>query len=73
MFIHKGRGVFVVCSAAVLLSSCGGGRSSSTSSPAPSSRASIFTIRTDAPLPSVVSFQIMVAGITIFNVEQLSS
>ncbi len=67
MLIRKGMGVFVACFAAVLLSSCGGGSTSSTSSPAPSSQASVFTIGTDAPLPSVVSCQIMVTGITIFN------
>jgi hypothetical protein len=67
MFIRKGMGVFVVCFAAVLLCSCGGGSSSSASSPAPSSQASVFTIGTDAPLPSVLSCQIMVTGITIFN------
>jgi hypothetical protein len=67
MFIRKGMGVFAVCFAALLLSSCGGGSSSSTSSPAPSTQASVFTIGTDAPLPSVVSCQIMVTGITIFN------
>ena len=67
MLIRKGMGVFVVCFAAVLLTSCGGGSTSSTSSPAPSSQASVFTIGTDAPLPSVVSCQIMVTGITIFN------
>jgi hypothetical protein len=66
MFIRKGMGVSVVCFAAVLLSSCGGG-SSNSSSPAPSNQASVFTIGTDAPLPSVVSCQIMVTGITIFN------
>jgi hypothetical protein len=67
MFIRKGMGVFIVCFAAVLLSSCGGGSPSSTSSPAPSSQASVFTIGTDAPLASVVSCQITVTGITIFN------
>jgi hypothetical protein len=66
MFIRKGMGVLVVCFAAVLLSSCGGG-SSNSSSPAPSNQASVFAIGTDAPLPSVVSCQIMVTGITIFN------
>src|SRR5580704_3471803 len=67
MFIRKGMGVFVVCFGALLLSSCGGGSSSSTSSPAPSSQASVFTIGTDAPLPSVISCQIMVTGVTLNN------
>jgi hypothetical protein len=66
MWNGKGMGVLIVCFAAVLLSSCGG--SGSTSSPDPGNqRASVFTIGTDAPLPSVVSCQIMVTGITIFN------
>jgi hypothetical protein len=73
MFIRKGMSVFVVCFAAVLLSSCGGGSSSSTSSPAPSIQASVFTIGTDAPLASVASCQIRVTGIGIFIGEQLSS
>lgn len=65
MLNRKGMGVFVSLLAAVLLSSCGGG--SMNSSPAPAGQASVFTIGTDAPLPSVVSCQLMVTGITIFN------
>ncbi len=66
MFNRRGMGVFVVCFAALLLSSCGGG--GSTFSPNPTNQqASVFTVGTDAPLPSVVSCQIMVTGITIFN------
>jgi hypothetical protein len=66
MWNRKGMGVLMVCFAAVLLSSCGG--SGSTPSPDPGNQqASVFTIGTDAPLPSVVSCQIMVTGITIFN------
>ena len=65
MLNRKGMGVFASLFAAVLLSSCGGGMS--TSSPAPSAQASVFTVGTDAPLPSVVSCQLMVTGITIFN------
>jgi hypothetical protein len=65
MLNRKGMGVFASLFAAVLLSSCGGGMS--TSSPAPSGQASVFTIGTDAPLPSVVSCQIMVTGVTLFN------
>src|ERR1035437_7187112 len=65
MLNRKGTGVFTSLFAAILLSSCGGGMS--TSSPAPSAQASVFTVGTDAPLPSVVSCQLMVTGITIFN------
>src|ERR1700735_1486549 len=65
MLNRKGMGVFASLFAAIFLSSCSG--SMSTSSPAPSDQASVFTVGTDAPLPSVVSCQIMVTGITIFN------
>lgn len=65
MLKRKGMGVFASLFAAALFSSCGG--SMSTSSPAPNNQASVFTVGTDAPLPSVVSCQIMVTGITIFN------
>src|SRR5277367_5473310 len=65
MLNRKGMGVFASLFAAILLSSCGGGMS--TSSPAPNAQASVFTVGTDAPLPSVVFCQIMVTGITIFN------
>jgi len=57
-------GVFVSLFAALLLSSCGGGTSSSSTS---NGQASVFTVGTDAPLPSIVSCQLMVTGITIFN------
>jgi hypothetical protein len=64
MLNRKGMGVFLSFLAAVLLSSCGGGMNST---PPPSGQASVFTVGTDAPLPSVVSCQIMVTGITISN------
>jgi Domain of unknown function (DUF4382) len=64
MLNRKGMGVFVSLFAALLLSSCGGGTSSSSNS---NGQASVFTVGTDAPLPSVVSCQLMVTGITIFN------
>ena len=56
----------VVCLLAVTaLSSCSSsGNSSGTS---PQSSASVFTIGTDAPLPSVVSCEITVTGVTISN------
>lgn len=64
MLNRKGMGVFVSLFAALLLSSCGGGSSSPSTS---NGQASVFTVGTDAPLPSVVSCQLMVTGITIFN------
>jgi len=64
MLNRKGMGVFVSLFAALLLSSCGGGTSSSSTS---NGQASVFTVGTDAPLPSIVSCQLMVTGITIFN------
>jgi Domain of unknown function (DUF4382) len=64
MLNRKGMGVFVSLFAALLLSSCGGGTSSSSNS---NGQASVFTVGTDAPLPSVVSCQLMVTSITIFN------
>ena len=64
MLNRKGMGVFVSLFAALLLSSCGGGSSSPSTS---NGQASVFTVGTDAPLPSIVSCQLMVTGITIFN------
>ncbi|HXX20251.1 MAG TPA: DUF4382 domain-containing protein [Candidatus Acidoferrum sp.] len=61
----KATGVFFAMLAALGLSSCGG--SSSASNPGTDSQASVFTVGTDAPLPSVVSCQIMVSGVTLFN------
>lgn len=56
----------VVCLLAVAaLSSCSSNGSSG--GPAPAQSGSVFTIGTDAPLPSVVSCQIMVTGVTIYN------
>lgn len=56
----------VVCLLTVaILSSCSSGGNSGGTSPQTS--ASVFTIGTDAPLPSVVSCQLMVTGVTIFN------
>src|SRR5271170_8007486 len=58
-------GVFVCFLAALTLSSCGGGSSMGTTST--QSQASIYTVGTDAPLPSVVSCEVTVSGITLFN------
>src|SRR5277367_4877432 len=58
-------GVFACFLAALTLSSCGGGSSMGTTST--QSQASIYTVGTDAPLPSVVSCEVTVSGITLFN------
>jgi len=65
MWKMKATGVFIALLAAFGLSSCGG--SSSGSNPGGEDQASVFTVGTDAPLPSVVSCQIMVTGVTINN------
>ncbi|HUJ81444.1 MAG TPA: DUF4382 domain-containing protein [Candidatus Acidoferrales bacterium] len=62
----KATGVFFVMLAALGLASCSG----STSAVNPgggASDASVFTIGTDAQLPSVISCQIMVSGVTLNN------
>ena len=56
----------LVCLVAIMaLSSCSS--NGNTSNPTPQQSASVFTIGTDAPLPSVVSCQVMITGITIYN------
>src|SRR5208282_2901432 len=61
----KAMGVFAAFLAALTLSSCGGGSSMGTTST--QSQASIYTVGTDAPLPSVVSCEVTVTGITLYN------
>src|SRR5579863_3696746 len=61
----KAMGVLAAFFAALALSSCGGG--SGTMPTSTQSQASIYTIGTDAPLPSVVSCEVTVSGITLFN------
>jgi Domain of unknown function (DUF5666)/Domain of unknown function (DUF4382) len=65
MWKMKATGVFVVLLTAFGLASCSG--SSPASGPSTNDEASVFTVGTDAPLPSVVSCQIMVTGVTINN------
>jgi hypothetical protein len=57
-------GVFVAFLAALMLSSCGGSGMGAT---ATQGQASVYTVGTDAPLPSVVSCEVTVSGITLFN------
>ena len=60
----KGIGVFLAICAVVGLSSCGG----SMSSPNPQAgQASVFVVGTDAPLPSIVSCEVNVTGISLNN------
>jgi Domain of unknown function (DUF4382) len=60
----KSIGVFLALCAAVGLSSCGG----TNSTPAPQvGQASIYTVGTDAPLPSIVSCEVNVSGISLNN------
>src|SRR5271167_3288478 len=61
----KAMGVFAAFLAALALSSCGGGGSVGTSST--QGQASVYTVGTDAPLPSVVSCEVTASGITLFN------
>jgi hypothetical protein len=61
----KSMGVFAALFAALILSSCG--RASVSSGPSPQDQASIYTLGTDAPLPSVVSCEVTVSGITLKN------
>lgn len=61
----RGMGVFAALFAALIISSCGGG--SSSSAPSSQDQASIYTVGTDAPLPSVVSCEVTVSGITLNN------
>jgi Domain of unknown function (DUF4382)/Domain of unknown function (DUF5666) len=65
MWKMKATGVFIGLLAALGLAGCGG--STSGSNTGGNDQASVFTVGTDAPLPSVVSCQIMVTGVTINN------
>ncbi|HKS80671.1 MAG TPA: hypothetical protein VJR23_04130 [Candidatus Acidoferrales bacterium] len=59
------RGVFLAILCAIGLASCGG--SNSTQPVGQQQSASIFTVGTDASLPSVVSCEVTVTGVTVFN------
>ncbi len=64
MWKSKATGVFLAILASIGLASCAG---SLGSNPGSDDQASVFTIGTDAQLPSVISCQIMVSGITLNN------
>jgi Domain of unknown function (DUF4382) len=62
----KLMGVFFAIFALLSLSGCSGG--GATQGPSPQTKtASVFTVGTDAPLPSVVSCDITVTGVTLFD------
>jgi hypothetical protein len=63
----RATGVFIAVLSVLGLCSCGGGSSAGNPGGSNQGQASVFTIGTDAPLPSVVSCQIMVTGVTINN------
>jgi hypothetical protein len=63
MWRTKATGVFACLAAALSLAACGG--STNSSSVTGNDTASVFTVGTDAPLPSVISCQIMVSGVTL--------
>lgn len=60
----RGMGVFLAACAVAGLSSCGSG----TMTPPPQAgQASVFTVGTDAPLPSIISCEVNVTGISLNN------
>jgi len=63
----KGTGVFVAIFAILSLVGCSGGNTQTT--PAPQAKmANVFTVGTDAPpVPSVVSCEITITGVTLFD------
>jgi hypothetical protein len=63
--ISKATGVLAALFAALVLSSCGGGAGSGATTS--QNQASIYTVGTDAPLPSVISCEVNVSGITLNN------
>lgn len=63
----KGMGVFLSFFAILSLSGCGGGSNPSMDPTPQAQSANVFTVGTDAPLPSVVSCEITVTGVTLFN------
>jgi len=62
----KAMGVFLTMFAALGLAGCAGSGSSSDGA-GDSSEANVFTVGTDAPLPSVISCQMLVTGVTLNN------
>jgi hypothetical protein len=64
----KATGVFFALLAALGLGACGGGYSSNSGTGGSGTQsASVFTVGTDAPLPSVISCPVTIMGITLNN------
>jgi len=63
----KGTGVFIGIFAILSFVGCGGGNNQTT--PAPQTKtANVFTVGTDAPpLPSVISCEVTITGVTLFD------
>jgi hypothetical protein len=64
MRLAKWFGAMVVLTLVAAASGCGGGSSSSTTTPQAQS-GTVFVNGTDAPLPSVLSFQVDITGMTV--------
>lgn len=66
MRIEKSIGVFFAGLLLIVMSGCSGGAVNSTTPP---QMGNVFSLGTDAPpsLPSVVSFQVMITGVTVNN------
>lgn len=67
MRIQKSIGVFVAGILLIVMSGCNAGSMNTT--PPPPQMGNVFSIGTDAPasLPSVVSFQVLITGVTVNN------
>lgn len=62
----KHTGVFVAALGILLLAGCSGGLNQMAPSPQ-TKTADVFTVGTDAPLPSVVSCDVTITGVTLFD------
>jgi len=60
-------GVFACVLGMLGLASCGGGGMGANSPSPDQQMASVFTVGTDAPLPSVISCQVTITGATLYN------
>lgn len=67
MRISRALGVFATFLAVIALSSCGGSSTAGSGSGSNEESASMFTVGTDASLPSVVSCQVLVSGVTVYS------
>jgi hypothetical protein len=62
----KATGVFLAIFAILSLTGCSGGMNQLTPDPQ-THTANVFTVGTDAPLPSVVSCDVTITGVTLFD------